>query len=227
MVFSRAFARFMLLALTLSSMLTGCVGAPEPARSPVRTATTWNPPVAPEGRMCLANLSRNYANFTPLPDQYYGAGCSAVGAVRLASLRSDEGMLQVSNLGPVTCPLANTLSGWARFGVDRAARSILGSPLVRIETMGSYSCRNIAGTSRLSAHASANAVDVSAFVLADGRRITVLHDWNSESPQIRAFIETIRDSACKRFGTVLTPAYNEAHRDHFHLEVGGGQPFCR
>ncbi|WP_421853522.1 extensin family protein [Novosphingobium sp.] len=216
-----------MLSLALPVLLAGCVGAPEPARSPVRNATAWTPPAAPEGRMCLANLSRNYASFTPLPDQYYGAGCSAIGAVRLASLRSDEGMLQVSNLGPITCPLANTLSGWARFGVDRAARSILGSPLVRIETMGSYSCRTIAGTSRLSAHASANAVDVSGFVLADGRRITVLHDWSSESPQIRAFLQTIRDSACKRFGTVLTPQYNEAHRDHFHLEVGGGRPFCR
>lgn len=227
MVYRPAFARFMLLVLTLSALVTGCVGAPEPVRRPVRTSTAWTPPASPDGRMCLANLSRNYASFTPLPDQYYGAGCSAVGAVRLASLRSDDGMLQLSNLGPVTCPLANTLSGWARFGVDRAARSILGSPLVRIETMGSYSCRNVAGTSRLSAHASANAVDVSGFVLADGRRITVLRDWDSESPQIRAFLATIRMSACKRFGTVLSPEYNPAHRDHFHLEVGNTRPFCR
>lgn len=214
------------LALTLPVLLAGCASSYEPAPRPARSATTWNPPIAPEGRLCLANLSQSYANFTPLPDQYYGAGCSAVGAVRLASLRSDSGMLEISNLGPVTCPLANTISGWARFGVDRAAKAILGSPLARIETMGSYSCRNVAGTSRLSGHASANAVDVSGFVLADGRRITVLRDWDSEDPQIRAFLATIRDSACKRFGTVLTPQYNAAHRDHFHLEVGGGRPFC-
>lgn len=217
----------LMLALALPVLLAGCVGAPEPAPRPIRTATTWNPPVAPENRMCLANLSQSYANFTPLPDQYYGAGCSAVGAVRLASLHGDGGMFEISNLGPVTCPLANTLSGWARFGVDRAARTILGSPLVRIETMGSYSCRNVAGTTRLSAHASANAVDVSGFVLADGRRITVLHDWGSDSPQVRAFLATIRMSACKRFGTVLSPEYNAAHRDHFHLEVSGGRPLCR
>ncbi|WP_205626418.1 extensin family protein [Novosphingobium fuchskuhlense] len=215
------------LALALPVLLAGCVGAPEPVRRPVRTSTNWQVPAAPESRMCLAGLSRTYANFTPLPDQYYGAGCSAVGAVRLASLRSDSGMLQLSNLGPVTCPLANTLSGWARFGVDRAARAILGSPLMRIETMGSYACRNVAGSSRLSAHASANAVDVSGFVLADGRRITVLRDWDSPDPQVRAFLATIRGSACKRFGTVLSPDYNAAHHDHFHLEVGGGRPFCR
>lgn len=212
-----------LLALALSA----CAGVPEPARRPLRTATTWNPPAAPETRACLANLGRSNAAFTPLPDQYFGTGCSAVGAVRLAALRSDSGALQLSNLGPVTCPLANTLSGWARFGVDRAARAILGSPLVRIETMGSYSCRNVAGTSRRSGHASANAVDIGGFVLADGRRISVLRDWDNPSPQIRAFLQTVRDSACKRFGTVLSPQYNAAHRDHFHLEVGGGRPFCR
>jgi hypothetical protein len=215
------------LALALPVLLAGCVGAPAPAPRPLRSATSWTPPAAPRGGLCLATLSKTYANFTPLPDQYFGAGCSAVGAVRLASLRSDAGVLQLSNLGPVTCPLASTLSGWARFGVDRAAQQILGSPLVRIETMGSYSCRTVAGTNRLSAHASANAVDIGGFVLADGRRISVLRDWDSPNPQVRAFLATIRMSACKRFGTVLSPEYNAAHRDHFHLEVGGSRPFCR
>lgn len=227
---ARTFA--LALAALLPVLLAGCASAPEPVRRPMRTVAAWNPPAAPEGRACLANLGRSNAAFTPLPDQYFAAGCSAIGAVRLASLRSDDGMLQLSNLGPVTCPLANTLSGWARFGVDRSARAILGSPLVRIETMGSYACRNVAGTNRLSGHATANAVDIGAFVLADGRRISVLQGWNASSPQVRAFLNTVRDSACKRFGTVLSPDYNAAHRDHFHLEVGGGgagggRAFCR
>jgi len=216
-----------LAPLMLVAALSGCIGAPEPARrAPARSATqTFSQ--APDARACLANLGRTQANFTPLPDQYFGAGCSTLNSVKLASLRTDEMQLGLSNLGPVSCPLANTLSNWARFGVDRAARQILGSPLVRIETMGSYSCRNVAGTSRLSAHATANAVDIGALVLADGRRISVLRNWNDEDPQIRAFLRTIRDSACKRFGTVLTPDYNAAHHDHLHLEVGGNRPFCR
>src|SRR5690606_20452285 len=106
--------------------------------------------------------------------RYYGAGCTTLGTVRLSALRSDNASLSLSNLGPVTCPLANTFAGWARYGVDRAARVVLGSPLVRIETFGSYSCRNVAGSGRRSAHATANAIDVSAFLLADGRRIRVL-----------------------------------------------------
>jgi hypothetical protein len=221
-------ARRALIVLSLAALLAGCVGSPErPVRKPSRSSTGSSLSQSPQARACLANLGATQAAFSPLADQYYGAGCSTLGTVRLDSLRADDGKLSITNLGPVSCPAATALQGWARFGVDRAARQILGSPLRRIETMGSYSCRNVAGTSRLSAHATANAIDIGAFVLADGRRISIAGDWSSPSPQIRAFLRTIRDSACKRFGTVLTPDYNAAHRDHLHLEPGGLKPFCR
>lgn len=177
-------------------------------------------------RQCLTQLGATQANFTPLPDKYYGAHCSTLDTVQLTALHSDHQMLAVSNLGPVACPLAETFAGWARFGVDRAARVVLGSPLVRIETFGSYNCRNVAGTARLSAHATANAIDVAAFDLADGRRITVKDDWNAGTPKEKEFLRIIHKSACKRFGTVLGPGYNAAHQDHFHVETGGGS-FCR
>ncbi|MFC0588195.1 extensin family protein [Novosphingobium aquiterrae] len=197
----------------------------EAVRAPIKRSTTIYTP-RPEVGRCLATLGASRANFTPLPDQYYGAGCSTLGTVRLASLRSDEANLALSNLGPVTCPLAETFAGWARFGVDRAAQQVLGSPLVRIETMGSYNCRNVAGSARRSAHATASAIDVSGFVLADGRRITVSGNWNDQSPRVRQFFTAIHTSACKRFGTVLGPAYNAAHRDHLHLELSGSA-YCR
>ncbi|MGE3690583.1 MAG: extensin family protein [Novosphingobium sp.] len=196
-----------------------------PKRQSVRQSTTTFTP-RPEARQCLSALGSTRAIFTPLQDRYFGAGCSNRNTVQLASLRSDDGQLSLSNLGPVTCPLANTFAGWARYGVDRAAQQILGSELVRIETMGSYNCRNVAGTGRRSAHATANAIDVSGFVLADGRRISVLGDWSSGSAAEKRFLRVIHQSACKRFGTVLGPNYNEAHRNHFHLELGGSS-FCR
>ena len=221
-------ARRAIPAALLTVLLTGCIGSTEqPARKPARSSTGSSLSQSPQTRACLANLGTTRASFAPLADQYYGAGCATLGTVRLAWLQGDNGRLDISNLGPVSCPAATALQGWARFGVDRAARQILGSPLVRIETMGSYSCRNVAGTSRLSTHATANAVDIAGFRLADGRRILVATDWNSPSPQTRAFLRTVRDSACKRFGTVLTPDYNADHRDHLHLEPGGLKPFCR
>ena len=189
-----------------------------------QSAAVFSP--RPEAGQCLAALGASKANFTPLPDQYYGAGCTTLGTVKLASLRSDDAALALSNLGPVTCPLASTFAGWARFGVDRAARQILGSPLVRIETMGSYNCRNVGGSAKRSAHATANAIDVAAFVLADGRRISLTGGWSKGSARERQFLSVVHQSACKRFGTVLGPAYNAAHKDHFHLELSG-KAYCR
>ncbi len=210
--------RRLLIFLPLMALLGAC------SEGPRRTAQPITP--SPQVGQCLSRLGATRANFTPIPDRYFGAGCSTLGSVRLASLRSDDGPLGLSNLGPVTCPLAETFAGWARFGADRAARQILGSELVRIETMGSYACRNVAGTGRRSAHASANAIDISAFILADGRRISVLGNWSSPTRSEREFLRVIHASACKRFGTVLGPGYNADHADHIHVELGGSS-YCR
>jgi len=210
------------LILPLMALIASCGAVPQSHQHHSLAQSTQS--FSPSEGQCLATLGQSHAGFQPLPDTYYGAGCATVGAVRLLSLRADETNMSLTNVGAVTCPLANRLAGWARYGVDRAARQILGSPLVRIETMGGYSCRNVAGTDHRSAHATGNAIDVSAFVLADGRRISVLGDWYAGDAQARQFLTTIHDSACKRFGTVLGPDYNPAHRNHFHVELAGA--FC-
>lgn len=221
-------------ALPLFALLAACHALPV-GRAPERVPSgpisrAPNPPAAPEptreARQCLAELGQSGTRFAVQPDAFYGAGCSTINTVRLEALTSDADTIAVTNLGAVTCPLARTFAGWARYGVDRAARQILGSPLIRIETMGSYSCRNVAGTGRRSAHARAEAIDVAAFVLADGRKVSVLGDWNAGEPNEREFLRTVQRSACKRFGTVLGPDYNAAHANHFHLEEGNGS-FCR
>jgi len=201
------------------------------ARAPARPAV----PVAsaPQSRVprgeeagCLADLGASGARFDPLPDTYAAPGCNKLGTVQLMALASDSAPMSISNLGPVRCGVAKAFGDWARFGVDRAARQILGSPVARIETMGSYSCRNVAGTDVRSAHARAEAIDVSAFILADGRRIVLKRDWDGGDAATREFLRVVHKSACKRFGTVLGPEYNAAHEDHFHLE-GTGAKFCR
>ena len=63
----------------------------------------------------------------------------------------------------------------------------------------------------------ANAIDIAGFVLVDGTRIAVVNDWQGEGDKAR-FLRAVRDGACRAFGTVLSPEYNEAHRDHFHLD---------
>jgi hypothetical protein len=205
--------------------------ASTPARAPARPATgIASAPqsyAATDNELgCLADLGASGARFERLPDTYAAPGCNKLGTVQLSALAGDRSTFGVSNLGPVRCPVARAFGDWARFGVDRAARQILGSPIARIETMGSYACRTIAGTDRLSAHARAEAIDVSGFVLADGRRIVLKRDWNGGDAATREFLRVVHRSACKRFGTVLGPEYDAAHADHFHLE-GTGAKFCR
>ena len=213
--------RWIFTLLPMVALLGACTQSPRATF----TSAPWAA-ITPEARQCLAQLGVTKASFTPLPNRRFSAGCNQFNTVRLASLRGDDGMLRLENLGPVTCPMANTFAAWARFGVDRAARQILGSELMRIETMGSYNCRTVAGSDHLSAHATADAIDVAAFVLADGRRISVEGDWMAGTAAEREFLRVIHTSACRRFGTVLGPAYNADHANHFHLERSGNA-FCR
>jgi len=209
-------------------LLAGCGGgndrAPRP-RPPGARPITLNLPTSRETQACFADLSRQDVRFSPMVDRDYGGGCQVVGAVQLIDIG-----VPVTNLKAMRCGLADGFVGWTRHAVAPAAYQILGSELVRVESMGSYACRNVIGApaaaGRLSGHAIANAVDISAFVLQDGRRITVEQGWRSADPDIRAFFQAIHSSACRPFGTVLSPDYNAVHHNHIHLEDDHAH-FCR
>jgi hypothetical protein len=180
-----------------------------------------------DARQCLTSLKSNDVRFTPLPNQFYGSGCKTIDTVKLMSFATEA-----SNLGPMTCTLAANFAAWAKYAVRPAAMQYLGSDVLRIETMGTYNCRNVGGgqSGRLSQHAFGNAVDVSAFVLKDGRRISVLGGWNGKADE-RVFLRRLHASACKRFGTVLGPNYNAAHANHLHFDMAksmkDGSVYCR
>ncbi|PTS74531.1 extensin, partial [Sphingomonas sp. HMWF008] len=81
-----------------------------------------------------------------------------------------------------------------------------------------------------SEHSTADAVDIAAFVLADGRRISVLEDWRGNGPEA-TFLHRVRNGACRLFATTLSPDYNAAHANHLHLDQavrgGMGWTVCR
>jgi hypothetical protein len=167
-------------------------------------------------RQCAAVLERTDVAHTPIPDQATGDGCGFEGAVRVTRSRVSFGSDFVA-----TCPLA---AAWALFEVHAlqpAARRHFGREVARVEHLGSYACRNVnhRETGRRSEHATANALDVAGFVLADGARITLVGDWDGSGARA-AFLRDVRAGACRFFDVVLSPDYNEAHRDHFHLDMG-------
>lgn len=122
----------------------------------------------------------------------------------------------------MTCTAAAGLSMWMEQDVQRLAGNILGSSVTRVEHLGTYSCRRMYGAQSgdWSEHASGNAIDISAFILEDGRRISLSGDWGTGGGDNAAgrFLREVRDAACRSFGTVLSPDYNAAHADHFHLD---------
>ena len=70
----------------------------------------------------------------------------------------------------------------------------------------------------LSEHGHANAVDISTFVLADGREVAVKSGWWGGLAE-RNFLRDVHRGACGVFTTVLGPGYDINHRDHFHLDL--------
>jgi hypothetical protein len=208
-------------------LLGSCVGghhAPPPRPAGAR-AVTLNLPTSRETQECYADLARMGVRYSPLPDRDYGGGCRIVGAVQLIDIG-----VPVTGLKAMRCGLARAFVGWTQHAVIPAAYQMLGSEVRRVDTYGTYACRNVIGNaaaaSRLSGHAIANAVDFAGVELADGRRVTVEANWNGADPRARSFLRTVHASACKRFGTVLSPDYNAAHHNHLHLEDDHAG-FCR
>jgi hypothetical protein len=149
----------------------------------------------------------------------------------------DDGTLLSLDIAPspgglvTSCPVAAALSVWER-QVEAEAQRLLGTGVRRFVHAGSYSCRRLYNRADgpFSEHATADAVDILGFELTDGRRLSVLRDWNGR-PQESAFLRAARDAACRVFSTVLSPEYNAAHRDHLHLDTAnrgpGGWRACR
>ena len=178
---------------------------------------------------CRALLTAAGVRFARVAGRREGPSCGYTGAVRL--LPGGARRIALAPAGPaLSCPVAAGLAMWEWSVVQPAAHRYLGAAVVQVEHFGSYNCRRIAGSMFYSEHATANALDVAAFRLGDGRRISVAADWRGDGPKA-TFLHHVRTGACPLFATVLSPDYNAAHRDHLHLDQaargGWGWRACR
>lgn len=117
------------------------------------------------------------------------------------------------------CPMVPQVDRWIADIVEPAARSYLRTSLAELTVAASYSCRpmNNQFGGRLSEHGHANAIDISAFKMADGHVVTVKGGWNG-APAEHAFLRAVRAGACSEFTTVLGPG-EPYHGDHFHFDL--------
>ena len=169
--------------------------------------------------LCLALLAEAEIAHVALPEREAGERCGYVDGVRFTGASGGPTIAYTPRDITISCPVAAALAIWGSEVVQPAAFAAFGQRVATIEHFGGYSCRRMYGASegRWSEHATADAVDIAAFVLADGTRISVIGDWTGSDSEAR-FLRQVRDGACDLFATVLSPDYNAAHADHFHFD---------
>lgn len=173
-------------------------------------------------QLCAGALKAPHIIAEPIPDKVESNGCGWRNSVTV----SGAGSVRV-RYAAVTCEVAVALALWLEHDVQVLVREMLGTSVASVQSFGSYSCRNIVGSKFLrrvpSQHAYANAIDISGFVLKDGRTLSIRRDWPSDTVEAR-FLRAIHQRACSYFRVALSPDYNAAHHDHFHFDRG---PFSR
>ena len=115
------------------------------------------------------------------------ADCGTPAPVELISL-GKKASITLSTPVVMTCDMAIALHAWTKGELQAAAREHLGSPIVKLDIMSGYSCRNAYGRkrTRMSEHGRANAVDIRAFVTQSGETVEVLTDWGPTERDIKA-----------------------------------------
>lgn len=221
----------LLLALAWWALSSGRIVVPD-RFNPWATLRLADPPnaltafklrrAAADRQRCQAVLAQSGFRFAPVPDRDTAPGCGFDNAVRIE--RTGVG------IGPaftLSCPAALSLALWETHVLQPSARAVYGQPVARLQHLGSYACRNVYGreAGRRSRHATADALDLAGFVLADGRRIAVLAHWSGDGDDA-GFLRELHRGGCRWFDGALGPDYNAAHADHFHFDVGG-YSICR
>jgi hypothetical protein len=157
--------------------------------------------------------------------------CGAPRAFEMSAANNGRVLLKPTAL--LRCPMIPQVERWIANTVVPMSRLHLGAEVVEVQVAASYACRPINHVSggKLSEHGYANALDVSAFTLADGRKITVKGGWRGAERE-SAFLRSVHHGACQEFTTVLGPNYDRNHHDHFHVDLarhgrGGMHRTCK
>ena len=126
----------------------------------------------------------------------------------------------------------------------RAAAHLRARDVIQVLDVGVYNYRCIRNgdppNCKLSQHAHAKAIDIAGFVTGDGEVYSVEGDWVINDTNIStcaAVPDNPRDAWLRKlicelktnnvWNIILTPNYDEAHRDHFHVDLTTDSDFLR
>jgi hypothetical protein len=157
------------------------------AKAAQKQPNTWTAAEISEARAhCDVVLRNLHAVALPHAPIHEGA-CGAPAPVELISIGKDP-EVSLSPPAIVRCDLVEQLVGWFERDVQPLALKHLKSPIIQIENMSSYACRNAYGrkSTKLSEHALANALDIGGFVTASAKTAEVLDEWGKPQREIVA-----------------------------------------
>jgi len=180
---------------------------------------------APEGSCSIKPSRLGIAERLSRIDE--GNGCEVPDPWSVEAL----GSVRFSQPATLNCGMAAPLDDWLQNTVQPAAQRSFGESVAAIDVAASYSCRPRNGQrgAKMSEHGFGNAIDIAAFTLESGRKVTVEQGGRGESGEQR-FLRQVHDAACGEFHTVLGPNSDSSHRDHLHLDLqnrASGSTYCR
>jgi hypothetical protein len=170
----------------------------------------------PPPSACRLALTEAIAIAPSIPDIKGAGGCGGEDLVRLeAVMLPDKRQVTLKPAAILRCAMASAVADWIRTDMAPLAAS-LGSVVSDLDNFNSFECRgrNRVAGARLSEHGRANALDVRGLKLANGRSISL-----TDRAVPRDLRESVLQSVCARFSTVLGPGSDWYHEDHIHLDL--------
>jgi hypothetical protein len=182
---------------------------------------------------CIGDLEDRNLNFSPAenplshPDGRPDLTCDIDTPIRLSSPINGISYRYVSHddAQPIfmACPLADAL--W------NLSEMLQEFDVVEVGHIGVYNCRLIGGTNSISEHGYARAIDLKWFRTSDGTVYDVEDHWEHDTLDFRTdagrILYEIGQQMFERrvFNIILTPNYNAAHDNHFHVDLTPGARF--
>lgn len=176
---------------------------------------------------CRANFARDgntYSGWVPTDNTAPGTSppvtctiidpmsiTSPVGGMKVLYNQTSDSQMRAR------CELASAISRMVEiaktFGIEE------------LHHLGTYNCRVIAGTTTISQHGFANAIDIMGVKMKTGETYTIKTHWEKgkTTPTTAAgkllydFVHKLHEEHV--FNIILTPEYNAAHADHFHMDL--------
>lgn len=143
-------------------------------------------------------------------------GCGVEEPVRVTSVDG----IRLTTPATIDCTTARALKTWINDGMRPAFGR---QEVVELRIAASYICRprnNVRGA-KISEHGRGKAIDISGFILSNGRELSISDDYNRT-------IRRAQKAACGIFGTTLGPGSDGYHEDHLHFDTANlDRPYCR